>query len=60
MIGARRFFGCVVFPSNEYNDGHQCLRQGLFLVLVPMIVCIANRLVVFVTKFTEKSLFLNP
>jgi hypothetical protein len=60
MIGARRFFGCVVFPSNEYNNGHQCLWQGLFLVLVPMIVFIAKRLVIFVPKFAEKSPFLNP
>jgi hypothetical protein len=25
MIGARHFVGCV-FPSNEYNNGHPCLR----------------------------------
>jgi hypothetical protein len=56
----RRFVGCVVFPSNEYNDGNQCLRQGLFLVLVPMIVYIAKRLVIFVSKFAKKSPFLNP
>jgi hypothetical protein len=60
MIGAQRFFGCVVFPSNDYNDGHRCLRQGLFLALVPMIVYIAKRLVIFVPKFAEKSPFLNP
>jgi hypothetical protein len=35
MIGERRF---VVFPSNEYNDGHPYLRQGLLVVLAPMIV----------------------
>jgi hypothetical protein len=35
MIGARRF---VVFPSNKYNDGHPYLRQGLLVVLAPMIV----------------------
>jgi hypothetical protein len=26
----------VIFPSNEYNDGHPCLRQWLLVVLVPM------------------------
>jgi hypothetical protein len=26
-------FWLCFFPSNEYNDGHQCLWQGLFLVL---------------------------
>jgi hypothetical protein len=25
MIGAWRFVGCVIFPSNKYNDGHPCL-----------------------------------
>jgi hypothetical protein len=35
-IGARHFVGCVVFPSNEYNNGHPCLWQGLLIVLVPM------------------------
>jgi hypothetical protein len=35
-IGAWRFVGCVVFPSNEYNNGHPCLWQGLLVVLVPM------------------------
>ena len=59
MIGARRFFGCVVFPSNEYNDGHPYLRQGLLVVLVPMIVYMAKRLVVFAPNFTEKSPFLH-
>jgi hypothetical protein len=42
MIGARRFVhfvrfvGFVVCPSNEYNDGHLSLWQGLLVVLVPM------------------------
>jgi hypothetical protein len=36
MIGARRFVGCVIFPSNEYNDGHPCLWKGLLVVLLPM------------------------
>jgi hypothetical protein len=40
-IGARRF---VIFPSNEYNDGHPYLWQGLLVVLVPMIVYSAKRL----------------
>jgi len=31
-----RFVGCVIFPSNEYNDGHPCLWQWLLVVLVPM------------------------
>jgi hypothetical protein len=57
---AALFWLCHFFRSNEYNDGHQCLWQGLFLVLVPMIVYIAKRLVIFVPKFTEKSPFLNP
>jgi hypothetical protein len=25
MIGVRHFVSCVIFPSNEYNDGHPCL-----------------------------------
>jgi hypothetical protein len=58
-IGAWRFVGCVVFPSNEYNNGHPCLWQGLLVVLVPMIVYIAKRVIIFVPKFTEKSPFLN-
>jgi hypothetical protein len=41
MIGARRF---VIFPSNEYNNGHPYLWQGLLVVLVPMIVYSAKRL----------------
>jgi hypothetical protein len=53
------FVGCVVFPSNEYNNGHPCLRQGLLIVLVPMIVYIAKRVIIFVPKFTKKSPFLN-
>jgi hypothetical protein len=57
---ARGAFLAVIFPSNEYNNDHQWLQQGLFLVLVPMIVYIAKRLVIFVPKFTEKSQFLNP
>jgi hypothetical protein len=40
-IGAWCF---VVFPLNEYNDGHPYLWQGLLVVLVPMIVYSANRL----------------
>jgi hypothetical protein len=32
----------------------------LLLVLVPVIVYIAKRLVIFVPKFAEKSPFLNP
>ena len=58
-IGVWRFVGCVVFPSNEYNNGHPCLWQGLLIVLVPMIVYIAKRVIIFVPKFTEKSPFLN-
>jgi hypothetical protein len=53
------FVGCVIFPTNEYNDGHPYLRQWLLLVLVPMIVYIAKRLIVLVPKFAEKSPFLN-
>jgi hypothetical protein len=41
LAGKRRF---VVFPSNEYNDGHPYLWQGLLVVLVPMIVYSAKRL----------------
>jgi hypothetical protein len=59
MIGARRFFGCVVFPSNEYNDGHLYLRQGLLVVLVSMIVYMAKRLVIFAPNFTKKCPFLH-
>jgi hypothetical protein len=59
MIGAWRFVGCVIFPSNKYNNGHPCLWQGLLIVLVPIIVYIAKRGIVFVPKFTEKSPFLN-
>jgi hypothetical protein len=44
-IGARRF---VVFPSNEYNNGHPYLWQGLLVVLVPTIVYSAKRLVFLV------------
>jgi hypothetical protein len=25
MIGVRHFVGCVIFPSNKYNNGHLCL-----------------------------------
>ena len=56
-IGARRFVSCVIFPSNEYNDGHPCLWKGLLLVLVPMIVYIAKILVIFAPNFAEKSPF---
>jgi hypothetical protein len=59
MIRAWHFVGCVIFPSNEYNNGHPCLQQGLLVVLVPMIVYIAKRVIVFVPKFTKKSPFLN-
>jgi hypothetical protein len=59
MIGAQCFFGCVVFPSNEYNDGHPYLRQGLLVVLLPMIVYMAKRLVIFAPNFTKKSPFLH-
>ena len=58
-IGAARFFCCVVFPTNECNDGHPYLRQWLLLVLVPMIVYIAKRLIILVPKSAEKSPFLN-
>jgi hypothetical protein len=57
MIGTWRFVGCVIFPSNEYNDGHPCLWQWLLLVLVPMIVYIAKIALVFAPKVTEKSPF---
>jgi hypothetical protein len=57
-IGAAFFF-CVVFPTNKYNDGHPYLRQWLLLVLVPMIVYIAKRLIILVPKSAEKSPFLN-
>jgi hypothetical protein len=33
---AAHFVGCVIFPSNEYNDGHPCLWQWLLVVLVQM------------------------
>jgi hypothetical protein len=59
MIGAWHFVDCVVFPSNQYNKGHPCLRQQFLLVLVPMIVYIAKRLIIVVPKVTEKSPFLN-
>jgi hypothetical protein len=39
MIGVRCFVCFVVCPSNEYNDGHLSLRQGLLVVLVPMSNC---------------------
>jgi hypothetical protein len=39
-IGTQHF---VIFPLNEYNDGH-LLWQGLLVVLVPMIVYSAKRL----------------
>jgi hypothetical protein len=58
-IGTWRFVGCVIFPSNKYNNGHPCLWQGLLVVLVPIIVYIAKRVIVFVPKFTKKSPFLN-
>jgi hypothetical protein len=58
-IGAWHFVGCVVFPSHEYNNGHPCLWQGLLIVLVPMIVYIAKRVIIFIPKFTKKSPFLN-
>jgi hypothetical protein len=58
-MGTWRFVGCVLFPSNEYNNGHPCLRQGLLIVLVPIIVYIAKRVIIFVPKFTKKSPFLN-
>jgi hypothetical protein len=53
------FVCCVIFPLNEYNNGHPCLQQGLLVVLVPMIVYTAKRVIVFVPKFAEKSPFLN-
>jgi hypothetical protein len=56
-IGVWHFVECVVFPSNEYNEGHPCLRQWLLLVLVQMIVYIAKRLIVVVPKVTKKSPF---
>jgi hypothetical protein len=59
MIGARHFFGCVIIPSNEYNNGHLYLQQGLLVVLVPMIVYMAKRLVIFAPNFTKKSPFLH-
>jgi hypothetical protein len=58
-LARRVFFGCVVFPTNEYNDGHPYLRQWLLLVLVPMIVYIAKRLIILVPKSAKKSPFLN-
>jgi hypothetical protein len=54
------FASCVILPSNEYNNSHPCIQQGLLLVLVPMIVYIAKWLIVFVPNFAEKSPFLNP
>jgi hypothetical protein len=54
-IGAQRF---VVFPSNEYNDGHPYLRQGLLVVLVPMIVYSAKRLVFLVQILARTVHFL--
>jgi hypothetical protein len=54
-----RFFCCVVFPTNEYNEGHPYLWQWLLLVLVPMIVYIAKRLIILVPKSAKKSPFLN-
>jgi hypothetical protein len=33
---ARGTLSAVVFPSNEYNNGHPFLWQGLLVVLVPM------------------------
>jgi hypothetical protein len=56
---ARGVLSAVVFPSNEYNNGHPCLRQGLLIVLEPMIVYIAKRVIIFIPKFTKKSPFLN-
>jgi hypothetical protein len=44
-IGSWRF---VFFCLNEYNDGHPYLQQGLLVVLVPMIVYSAKRLVLLV------------
>jgi hypothetical protein len=58
-IGVWRFVDCVIFPSNEYNEGHPCLWQQLLLVLVPMIVYIAKRLIIVVPKVAKKSPFLN-
>ena len=61
FLNARLARGALLFfPSNEYNDGHLCLQQGSLLVLVPMIVYIAKRLIIFVPNFAEKSPFLNP
>jgi hypothetical protein len=56
MIGARPF---VVFPSNEYNNVHPYLRQGLLVVLVPMIVYSAKRLVFLVQILARKVHFLT-
>jgi hypothetical protein len=56
---ARGILLAVIFPSNKYNNGRLCLWQGLLIVLVPMIVYIAKRVIIFVPKFTEKSPFLN-
>jgi hypothetical protein len=52
FLNARLARGALLFPSNEYNNGHPCLRQGLLLVLVPMILYIAKRLIIL-----EKSIF---
>jgi hypothetical protein len=54
-VGVWHFIGCVIFPSNKYNNGHPCLWQGMLIVLVPMIMYIAKRVIIFDPKFTEKS-----
>jgi hypothetical protein len=58
-IGARRFVSCVVFPSNEFNNGHPYLQKVFLVVLVRMIVYMAKRLVILAHNFAKKSPFLN-
>jgi hypothetical protein len=43
----RGTLSAVIFPSNEYNNGHPCLWQGLLVVIIPVSFT-RNSMVVFV------------
>jgi hypothetical protein len=55
---ARGALSAVVFPSNEYNNGHPCLQQGLLVVIIPMSFT-RNSTVVFVEMAYASELLLE-
>jgi hypothetical protein len=55
---ARGPLSAVVFPSNEYNNGHPSLQQGLLVVIIPMSFT-RNSTVVFVEMVYTSELLLE-